>query len=345
MMNLREYRLWIESGAPIDPNIIELDIRHGSQETVDFYPIYNIEMVNNLPNLQKLNCSYNKFLININNLRLEHLSELICTHCRIGNIDTLWLPALTHLNCEHNSIGRINITHERLPELKIIRCNNNHITSVEFNNYNLQEFLGNYNEITTITTQNADCILQLKVLYCEFQQQSNDYYNELNPIPAPIFVSPNILNRPKWNTSIMFNGEPEDPVDESSRMLIQSIVNIPSTVNDATDAIRDESGFTDETKELLFDYIRDKRVHTTLLLTFEELFEHVYSRILDNPHYKNEAIEQINTKLFVSLGRRLTSRMDILINCLYDYDELVEILELDEIREAQMVEQYMDILK
>ena len=335
MMNLREYRLWIESGAPVDANIIELDIRHGSQETVDFFPIYNIEMVNNLPNLQKLNCSYNKFLININNLRLAYLSELICTHCRIGNIDTLHLPALTYLNCEHNSIERIHITHERLPELKIIRCNNNNITSVEITNYNLHEFIGNYNEIKTITTQNADCILQLKVLYCEFQQQSND----------PIFVSPNILNRPKWNTSIMFNGEPEDPVDESSRMLIQSIVNIPSTVNDATDAIRDEYGFTDETKELLFDYIRDKRVHTTLLLTFEELFEHVYSRMLANPHYKNEAIDQINTKLFASLGSSLTSRMDILINCLYDYDELAEILELDEIREAQMVEQYMDILK
>jgi hypothetical protein len=334
-MNLREYRLWIECGAPVDANIIELDIRHGSQETVDFFPIYNIEIVNNLPNLQKLNCSYNKFLINIKNLWLDHLSELICTHCRIGNIDSLHLPALTHLNCEHNSIGRIHITHERLPELKIIRCNNNHITSVEINNYNLHEFLGNYNEIKTITTQTADCILQLKVLYCEFQQQTNDH----------IFVSPNILNRPKWNTSIMFNGEPEDPVDESSRMLIQSIVNIPSTVNDATESIGLEPGFTDETKELLFDYIRDKRVHTKLLLTFEELFEHVYSRMLANPHYKNEAIDQINTKLIISLGSSLTSRMDILINCLYDYDELVEILELDEIREAQMVEQYMDILK
>ncbi len=140
MMNLREYRVWIESGAPINWDIIELDIRQGSQETVDFYPIYNIEKVNNLPMLQKLNCSYNS-IRRIDHLNLKYLRELNCSYNNICDITNLCSPVLSVINCDYNCIQRVHITQSNLPELAIFRCKNNPIITYSICSNKLREFI------------------------------------------------------------------------------------------------------------------------------------------------------------------------------------------------------------
>jgi hypothetical protein len=54
---IREYQNWVQSGAPINENVVELDLRcHGLVETVDLLQglTNSINNIYKLPNLKKI---------------------------------------------------------------------------------------------------------------------------------------------------------------------------------------------------------------------------------------------------------------------------------------------------
>ena len=77
---------------------------------------------------------------------------------------------------------------------------------------------------------------------------------------------------------------------------------------------------TNQTKQILIEYINCKDVHSILNITFEELLIHVLNRIEINEN-KNEIKNILNIEMSDSLCKCFTGRMSRLINCLNGFDD------------------------
>jgi len=80
----------------------------------------------------------------------------------------------------------------------------------------------------------------------------------------------------------------------------------------------------DTTKSLLFEYIDDKSIHSTLGITFEELLISVIDFILKNEH-KDELLSILQTEINDILCKCFTGRMSRLINVLNGFDPKIVI--------------------
>jgi hypothetical protein len=76
----------------------------------------------------------------------------------------------------------------------------------------------------------------------------------------------------------------------------------------------------EQTKQLLFEYIEDKSVHSVLNITFEELLISVYDFALKHKH-KDAIFTVLNTEMKDSLCKCFTGRISRLINTLNGFDE------------------------
>ena len=77
-----------------------------------------------------------------------------------------------------------------------------------------------------------------------------------------------------------------------------------------------------------------------MLITFEELLLHTFSRIDINEH-KDEILNILNIELIDSLCKCYTGRMSRLINCLNGFDPLVSI----NISDSEQIGQIISIIK
>ena len=107
--NYEDYIKWLDDGHIINENVLELDISN--------HNIQNIDYINNLPMLQKLDCHYNK-ITQLDNLNLPMLQILICCVNQITQLDNLCIPRLQELNCSDNQLTQLdNLNHPMLQEL------------------------------------------------------------------------------------------------------------------------------------------------------------------------------------------------------------------------------------
>ena len=72
------------------------------------------------------------------------------------------------------------------------------------------------------------------------------------------------------------------------------------------------------------EYLEDTSVHTVLNITFEELLLYVLNRIQINEH-KDEIKKILNVEMHESVFKCFTGRISRLINCLNEFDGLVNI--------------------
>ena len=297
------------------PMLKELDCRHNNITHLD-----NL----NLPMLKELNCSHNK-ITQLNNLTLPMLQRLTCYNNNLTQLDNLNLPMLEVLECINNNITQLD--NLNLPMLKKLVCNDNKLTQLDNLNLPMLKDLdcGN-NNITNLRLQHIQHLTKII------------YYN--NPIE---FIAPNLLraiNRTKQNVYTDGQNVHNHNIQECIRKSIQNIINITATINDINQYILQNDILTEQSKQLLFEYMEDETVHSTMLITFKELLTHTLSRVEQNEH-KQEILNILNTELNDSMCKCYTGRMSRLVNCLNGFDELVEI----QISESEQIGQIIIIIK
>jgi Leucine-rich repeat (LRR) protein len=153
----KEYNEWVLLGSPENTEVTHLDISYSN--------IKGSLVLNNLPNLQELDCSHNQ-ITEIERLKLPNLQILNCSDNQITEIEILDFPKLQELDCHHNKITTIEGLD--LPNLQTLYCNGNQITNIEeLNLPKLQELYCGYNQITEI--EGLD-LLNLQRLSCSSNQ-------------------------------------------------------------------------------------------------------------------------------------------------------------------------------
>jgi hypothetical protein len=113
-------------------------------------------------------------------------------------------------------------------------------------------------------------------------------------------------------------------IQESIKESIQNILKFKPTIENLNNLILNDNILTQNTKEILMEYLEDTSVHTVLNITFGELLLYVFNRIQINEH-KDEIKKILNVEMHESVCKCFTGRISRLINCLNGFDEFVNI--------------------
>jgi Leucine-rich repeat (LRR) protein len=378
--NYKDYIKWLDDGHIINENVLELDITNHNIKNIDYInnlPMLQIlncgsnqitQLDNlNLPMLQDLYCSYNR-ITQLDNLNLPMLQVLNCHKNRITQLDNLNLPMLQELYCCcNNKITQLdNLNHPmlqildcgsnqiiqldnlNLPMLQILDCSYNRITQLDnLNHPLLQKIYCSNNKLTQLDNLNLP---MLQTLHCNDNQitqlrlqyvqnlQYIDYSNNMIE-----FIAPNLLraiNNTRQNIYTDHQNVHNHNIQECIRKSISNIINIPPTIQSLSDYIVKNKILTEQSKQLLFEYIEDKTIHSTLLITFEELLLHTMS-VIDKNKHMDEILKIMNIELDDSLCKCYTGRMSRIINCLNGFSDLVQV----QISDSEQIGQIISIVK
>jgi Leucine-rich repeat (LRR) protein len=271
--------------------------------------------IENLTNLTELYCGNNQLssLVGIENL--TNLTILYCCGNQLSSLVGIEnLTNLTELYCDVNQLDSL-VGIENLTNLRKLYCGNNQLNSLVGieNLTNLTTLYCDYNQLGSLV--GIENLTNLRYLY----------YND-NPIEH---IPPNVLRR--FNRII--NGQNiytdnqnvhNHNIQESIRESIQNILKCKPTIKNLNNLILDDNILTQNTKEILMEYLEDTSVHTILNITFGELLLYVFNRIQINEH-KDEIKRILNVEMHESVYKCFTGRISRLINCLNGFDELVNI--------------------
>ena len=151
--------------------------------------------------------------------------------------------------------------------------------------------------------------------------QNFNYSN--NPIH---YIPPNInriLNRIKNHQNI-YNDSQNIHNNDIQKCIIKSINNIiqikPTIIIE--DYLIQNNILTEQTKQLLFEYINNNEVHSILNITFKELLEIIIT-IIETKSNKNDILEILNDEITDSNCKCFTGRLTRLINCLNGNDDRI----------------------
>ena len=253
------------------------------------------------------------------------LHILDCSSNQITQLDNLCIPKLQKLYCNFNQITQLdNINY---PMLQILNCSNNKL--IQLDNLNLpmlQKLYCNYNQLTQLRLQHVQ-----NLRYIEYGNNVIE------------FIAPNLLraiNNTKQNVYTDHQNVHNHNIQECIRKSISNIINIPPTIQSLSDYIVNNTILTEQSKQLLFEYIEDKTVHSTLLITFEELLLHTMS-VINKDEHADEILKIMNIELDDSLCKCYTGRMSRIINCLNGFSDLVHV----QVSESEQIGQIISIVK
>jgi len=113
-------------------------------------------------------------------------------------------------------------------------------------------------------------------------------------------------------------------IQECIRKSIYNVISIKPIIDDLHSYIINDTILSESCKQLLFEYIDDKTIHSTLNITFEDLLLCTLSLIETNK-YSADIKSILNDEITDSQCKCYTGRMSRLINCLNGYTNKVEI--------------------
>jgi len=307
------------------------------------------DWVSKCTNLKVLNCNYNR-LNSLPPLPIS-LTKLYCYNNRITSLPPLPIN-LTELDCSDNQLTSlhplpINLTKlycynnrlSCLPPLPInltkLHCSTNQLTSLPHLPATLIELYCYNNQLTSLSPLPAT----LTMLYCSHNQLTSlaplitctrlrfcDYSNnETTFIPEPVR---RILNRQKLVKNIADDKQNvhSSSIQESLGKSIVSLLEakkVPEYKEVLEDVLADKV-LTEKCKQALVEYCNQKDVHSTLNVTFKEVFVLVWKRIVD--HEQGDEIKKVlNQEMSDSLCMCFTGRISRLVNSLNGYCEDVQI--------------------
>jgi hypothetical protein len=361
--HINEYNKWIQNGCPLNEHVLEIYISDSNLTSlVNLQNLVNLQVLNcsgnnltnlngiqNLINLKKLYCYYNQ----LTDLKdVQNLVNLQILICHFNNLTTLNgiqnLINLQKLDCMHNKLTTLNNI-QNLVNLKELFCVNNKLVNLNGVQYliNLQYLDCSRNQLI-----NLNCIqnlVNLQTLYCmnnnlttlnDIQNLRNlrhiKYYgNQIEHIPPNIT---RMLNQIKNGQNIYGDSQNvhNHHIQESIRQSIFNILQTKPTITNINQLIINDTILTEQTKRLLFEYAACKDVHTTLNITFQELLVYVFDRIEQNEH-KDEIKRVLNIEMDESFCKCFTGRISRLINCLNGFDPLVSINISDSEQISQII--------
>jgi len=211
--------------------------------------------------------------------------------------------------------------------LQYLVCGSNQLTQLDnLNLPMLQELYCHNNQITQLRLQHVQ-----NLRYIEYGNNVIE------------FIAPNLLraiNNTKQNVYTDHQNVHNHNIQECIRKSISNIINIPPTIQSLSDYIVNNTILTEQSKQLLFEYIEDKTIHSTLLITFEELLLHTMS-VINKDEHADEILKIMNIELDDSLCKCYTGRMSRIINCLNGFSDLVEV----QISESEQIGHIISIVK
>ena len=339
----QEYIYWKVRGSPINLDVLDLDI-----SWFDIKTLNDIDF-EKLPNLQKLNCSYNKLKSFDGIEKISNLTEFNCSCNQLTSLEGIEkLHNLTTLHCGHNQLSSLKEI-ENLPNLTVLYCGFNQLKSLNGieNLHNLEYLHCDYNQLTSLN--GVENLHNLKYLCCDHNQLTSlnsisnlrnlEYINYSgNPIDH---IPPNVqrlLNRQRVEQNIYADAQSvhNHSIQESVRQSINNILQFKPVVLDVIELILTDPVLTPETKSLLMEYSACTDVHSTLNITFGELLTYVFDRIQSNAN-SDEIKKVLNIEMADSVCKCFTGRISRLINCLNGFDPLVSIQISDSEQIAQII--------
>ena len=262
------------------------------------------------PRLSMMYCSKNN-LTSLAGFIAPMLTTLDCLKNNIMSLEGLHFPLLTRLSCSGNFIR--SLEGFVAPMLNILDCSYNSLTSLE----------GLIAPLLTSLNCSGNHLRSLVGLNAPLLTKLNCSENPIEYIPPYII---RLLNRAKNNQQVYSDGQNvhNHNIQECIRQSIQRILCEKPTVVDIYETVCSDEILTVGTKEILIQYMNNPEVHSTLNITFKELLEHVWSRIMSNEH-ASEIKVILNEEMKDSLCKCFTGCLSRLINCLNGMDELVSI--------------------
>jgi hypothetical protein len=127
-------------------------------------------------------------------------------------------------------------------------------------------------------------------------------------------------------------------VQECIRQSINYVMSQKPTLDDKqlTEFITNNKILNKTSKQLLFEYMENKDIHTVIGITFEELLLNVMSLIINHEH-KDEILNILKDEMQESNCKCFTGRMSRLVNCLNGYDDNVQIKIADNEQIANVI--------
>ena len=151
------------------PNLCELICEHNKIKILSSADIV-------LPNLQKLECSYNE-LTHIDVSKYSLLKRLVCDNNYLTTIVLQNMPKLKELRCSYNKLIILNIT--ECKKLKILSCACNELTNLDLQGLiNLRFVWCRSNKLNTLNMKECKA---LEILDCDNNQLSSIYLSDYHP--------------------------------------------------------------------------------------------------------------------------------------------------------------------
>jgi hypothetical protein len=290
-----------------------------------------------LINLETLDFSANKITAIPEHIfdQLINLKELYLHNNEITSIPEHLFDSLTnlkHLSLSDNEITSIpEHIFDSLTNLKYLSLSYNQITSIPEHIFdhltNLHSLYLSGNKITTIPEHIFDSLTKLLTLYlCD---------NEITAMPI------SILNC-KLLRDVAFFNNPIERLDVRIRRFIGNIrkpkphifidsKNVNSSVKVSIDNLMMDA-FTMDKKDIvkqlveespvclesLLSYLDNAYIHSTLYLTFFEVFEKVWGRIIGSD-FKADLIKRLDEEMMDSECKCFTGRISRLVNVLVGF--------------------------
>lgn len=130
-------------------HIYIMDISRASVSGVFNREIRNLKGIELCVNLQKLVCSNNKLIGNLDLSANKKLKKLCVDHCQLDKIDISSNSDLSYLDCSYNKITTLNLSQN--PKLEYVDCQNNKISNLDLsNNKELRYLYASCNDLVTL---------------------------------------------------------------------------------------------------------------------------------------------------------------------------------------------------
>ena len=234
----------------------------------------------------------------------------------------------------------------QLINLQAFHCSNNQLAVLpsEIGQLiNLYSFACDGNKLTILPSEMGQ-LINLQIFYCSCNkltvlpseigqlinlQTFNYSNNEIEYIPPNVIRLINRLQQTYQNGQGIYNDTQSvhnHNIQECIRKSISYVMSQKPSLNDKQliEFITEDDILNEKTKQLLFEYMEDKNIHSVIGITFNELLLNVIS-LITNHEYKDEILNVLNIEMDDADCKCFTGRMSRLVNCLNGYDKNVQI--------------------